>query len=144
MSETRVALYREEDGSCPFAEWFDELPAKVQDKCYLWLERLREMGHKLRRPKADFLRDEIHELRVRLGGVHHRILYSYPRHDGGGGLSRSRERAGVPPKEIDHAVERKKRFEANPAKHTYKELDMAKTLKPASPSACGRHKQLKG
>ena len=27
----------------------------------------------------------------------------------------------VPPREIDHAVERKKRFEANPAKHTYGE-----------------------
>ena len=51
-------------------EWFDELPAKVQDKCYLRLERLREMGHELRRPEADFLRDGIYELRVSLGGVH--------------------------------------------------------------------------
>jgi hypothetical protein len=51
-----VVLYREEDGSCPFIEWFDKLPAKVQDKCYLRLERLREMGHELRRPEADILR----------------------------------------------------------------------------------------
>lgn len=28
----------------------------------------------------------------------------------------------VPPKEIDHAVERKKRFEANPQRHTYQEV----------------------
>lgn len=27
----------------------------------------------------------------------------------------------VPPKEIDHAIEHKKRFETNPAKHTYEE-----------------------
>jgi len=27
----------------------------------------------------------------------------------------------VPPKEIDRAVERKKRFEANPPRHTYEE-----------------------
>ena len=59
VPKTRVALYREEDGSCPFIEWFDKLPAKVQDKCYLRLERLREMGHELRRPEADFLRDGI-------------------------------------------------------------------------------------
>lgn len=59
MPKTRVALYREEDG--PFLEWFDGLPAKVQDKCYLRLERLREMGHELRRPEADFLRDGIYE-----------------------------------------------------------------------------------
>ncbi len=77
MPKTRVALYREEDGSCPFVEWFEKLPVKVQDKCYLRLERLREMGHELRRPEADFLRDGIYELRVSLGGVHHRILYFF-------------------------------------------------------------------
>jgi hypothetical protein len=27
----------------------------------------------------------------------------------------------VPPKEIERAVERKKKFEANPARHTYQE-----------------------
>ncbi|HUA58072.1 MAG TPA: type II toxin-antitoxin system RelE/ParE family toxin [Verrucomicrobiae bacterium] len=66
--KTRVVLYREEDGSCPFVEWFNELPAKVQDKCYLRLQRLGEMGHELRRPEADFLRDGIRELRVSLRG----------------------------------------------------------------------------
>jgi putative component of toxin-antitoxin plasmid stabilization module len=96
VPKIRVALYREEDGSCPFIEWFDKLPAKVQDKCYLRLERLREMGHELRRPEADFLRDGIYELRVRLGGVHRRILYFFPRRDGGRDLSRSCERAGGP------------------------------------------------
>ena len=61
VSKTRIALYLEEDGSCPFIEWFDKLPAKVQDKCFLRLGRLREMGHELRRPEADFLRDGIYE-----------------------------------------------------------------------------------
>src|SRR6187455_2063213 len=77
VPKTRVVLYREESGSCPFVEWFDTLPAKVQDKCFLRLERLREMGHELRRPEADFLRDGIYELRVSIGGVHHRILYFF-------------------------------------------------------------------
>lgn len=121
VPKTRVALYREEDGSCPFVEWFDELSAKVQDKCYLRLERLREVGHELRRPEADFLRDGIYELRVSLGGVHHRILYFF--HGAvaavvSHGLVKERV---VPSREIDYAVERKKRFEANPAKHTYEE-----------------------
>lgn len=40
------------------------------------LERLREPGHDLRRPEADTLRNGIHELRVRLGHVNYRILYS--------------------------------------------------------------------
>lgn len=77
MPRTRVILYREDDGSCPFLEWFSELPPKVQDKCYLRLERLREMGHELRRPEADFLRDGIYELRVGWQGVHYRILYFF-------------------------------------------------------------------
>lgn len=77
MPKTRVVLYREEDGSSPFVDWFDRLPVKAQDKCYVRLERLREMGHELRRPEADVLRDGIYELRVCLGGVHFRILYFF-------------------------------------------------------------------
>jgi hypothetical protein len=64
------------------------------------------MGHELRRPEADFLRDGIYELRVSLGGVHHRILYFF--HGATAavvshGLVKERV---VPSKEIDHAVER--------------------------------------
>ena len=121
MPRTRVVLYREEDGPCPFLEWFNGLPAKVQDKCYLRLERLEAMGHELRRPEADFLRDGIYELQVSLQGVHHRILYFFHgtvaavvSH----GLVKERE---VPTKEIDRAVERQKRFKANPEKHTFEE-----------------------
>jgi phage-related protein len=102
-------------------EWFDKLPAKVQDKCYLRLEPLREIGHELRRPEADLLRDGIYELRASLGGFHYRILYFF--HGAvaavvSHGIAKERV---VPPKEIDRAVGRKKRFEANPAKHTYEE-----------------------
>ena len=53
------------------------MPAKVQDKCYLRLERLREMGHEMRRPEGDYLRNGIYELRVGLRGVHYRILYFF-------------------------------------------------------------------
>lgn len=121
MPKTRIALYREDDGFCPFIEWFETLPAKAQDKCFLRLERLRERGQELRRPEADLLRDGIHELRVSLGGVHYRILYFF--HGAiaavvSHGLVKERV---VPPKEIDQAVKRKKLFEANPVKHTYEE-----------------------
>ena len=122
MPQTRVVLYREEDGSCPFLDWFNQLPAKVQDKCYLRLERLREMGHELRRPEVDFLRDGIYELRVSQQGPHHRILYFFH-----GAITAVishglvKERA-VPLNEINRAVERKKRFVANPPRHTYEEV----------------------
>ncbi|MGD0670193.1 MAG: type II toxin-antitoxin system RelE/ParE family toxin [Bryobacteraceae bacterium] len=121
MPRTRVVLYGENDGSCPFLDWFSELPAKAQDKCYLRLERLRELGHELRRPEADFLRDGIYELRVSLQGVHYRILYFFHgtvaavvSH----GLVKQRV---VPPKEIEGAIARKKQFDANPQRHTHEE-----------------------
>ena len=79
------------------------------------------MGHELRRPEADLLRDGIYELRVSLQSVHYGILYFFHgtvaavvSH----GLIKERV---VPPKEIDRAVGRKKRFEVNPRKHTYEE-----------------------
>lgn len=121
MPRTRVVLYREEDGSCPFLEWFAELPAKVQDKCYVRLERLREMGHELRRPEADLLRDGIHELRVSLQGVHHRILYFFHGTIAAVVSHGLMKEGVVPSKEIDRAITRKKRFAANPERHTYEE-----------------------
>jgi hypothetical protein len=39
MPKTKVILYREEDGSCPFLEWIERLPVNVQAKCFLRVER---------------------------------------------------------------------------------------------------------
>jgi len=77
MPGTRVVLYQEEDGTVPFLTWFEALPHKVQDKCRVRLERLRELGHDLRRPEADYLRDGIYELRVSLQGMQYRMLYFF-------------------------------------------------------------------
>ena len=121
MPATKVVLYKDDDGSCPFLDWFAKLQPKLQDKCVVRIERLRELGHELRRPDADFLRDGIYELRVSLLGAHHRILYFF--HGNAAavvshGLMKERV---VPPKEIDRAIARKKRFEANPSRHTLEE-----------------------
>jgi len=122
VPRTKVVLYREDDGSCPFLEWFGKLPAKAQDKCFLRLERLREMGHELRRPEADFLRDGIYELRVSLQGVQYRMLYFFHRAEAvvvSHGIVKER---AVPPNEIERALDRKRQFEADPLKHTFEEV----------------------
>jgi hypothetical protein len=75
LPPTVVVFYQEEDGAVPLLEWIDRLPAKVRAKCLAHLKRLEDLGHELRRPEADYLRDGIHELRASLGGVHYRILY---------------------------------------------------------------------
>ncbi len=122
MPSTRVVLYRESDGSCPFLDWFEELPAKVQDKCFLRLERLRELGHELRRPEADFLQDGIYELRASRQGVHYRMLYFF--HGAIAAIvSHGIVKEGqVPTEEIRLALRRKRNYEANPQKHTYEEI----------------------
>ena len=77
MPKSRVVIYREEDGSAPFVNWFRELPGHARDKVFVRIERLRELGHELRRPEADFLRDGIYELRATTRGVHYRVLYFF-------------------------------------------------------------------
>src|SRR5258705_6787582 len=121
MPKMRVILYCEEDGSCPFLDWIVQLPVKAQDKCQVRVERLRELGHELRRPEADLLRDKIYELRASLQGIHYRILYFFH-----GNLAAVLSHGivkedRVPPIEITRAIERRKNFEMNPKAHTYEE-----------------------
>jgi phage-related protein len=121
MPRTTVILFQEASGAIPFLEWFDGLHAKAQDKCRVRLERLAELGHELRRPEADLLRNGIYELRVGLRGINYRMLYFFHGRDVvvvSHGLVKERE---VPPKEIDLACRRKAAFMMNSKKHTYQE-----------------------
>ena len=59
MPQTQVVFYQDDDGVVPILEWFERLPENVLDKCRVKLERLRDLGHELRRPEADYLRDGI-------------------------------------------------------------------------------------
>ena len=77
MPATKVVFYCEEDGSVPLLDWLDSLPAKALTKCRVRIERLQKLGHELRRPEADFLRDGIYELRVGLRGTNYRMLYFF-------------------------------------------------------------------
>lgn len=120
-AETKVVLYCADDGACPFLEWIEQLPVKAQAKCLLRVERLRELGHELRRPEADLLRDGIYELRASRQGVHCRILYFFHGAITAVVAHGIVKESAVPPKEIDRAIERKKRFEANPSKHCHQE-----------------------
>ena len=119
MPATRVVFFTEDDGTVPIVEWLDALVAKAQIKCVAKLKRLEDMGHELRRPEADILRDGIYELRVGLHGMNYRILYFF--HGKGEavishGITKERQ---VPPEEIDLAVERKARFQANPKRYKF-------------------------
>lgn len=120
MPPSELIFFQETDGSVPFFAWFDRLPARAQDKCAAKLERLESLGHELRRPEADFLRDGVYELRARMGTVHYRVLYFFSGRNVvvvSHGLAKE---GVVPPAEIDRAVRRKQSFEASPARHAYR------------------------
>lgn len=119
MPKTTVVFYKEGDGSVPLLEWFDTLPPKVQDKCTVRIERLAELGHELRRPEADYLGEDIHQLCVKHSGMNTRMLYFF---HGRTAVALShgfvKQRATVPPREMKKAIQRKARFESDPTRHT--------------------------
>ena len=120
MPAVHVLLYKEDDGTIPILEWLDSLPSKVQDKCVARIKRLRDLGHELRRPEADYLMDGIYELRLRHQTVNYRVLYFF--HGKSvvvltNGLTKEKE---VAPGEIDKAIVLRKRFDTIPVSHIYR------------------------
>jgi phage-related protein len=119
VPQTRVIFYCEADGTVPLLQWLDSLPEKVREKCLFRIRRLAALGHELRRPEADFLRDGIYELRVGLRGQNYRMLYFF--HGAvaavlSHGLTKEDR---VPSKDIALAIRRKRLFEQEPRRHTY-------------------------
>jgi hypothetical protein len=118
MPQTRVVLFRELNGSVPVFDWLDALPPKVVVKCISRLARLRSLGHELRRPESDLLRDGIYELRIGFQGVNYRMLYFF---DGliaavvSHGLTKER---AVPPIEIERAIRRREQYMKGRERHS--------------------------
>jgi len=121
MPRVEVIFFQEEGGNAPpLITWLDGLSQKARLKCLARLKRLEDMGHELRRPEADYLRDGIYELRASYQGIHYRLLYFFHgrsvvvvTH----GVVKGRE---VPPKEIDKAIRARDAFLRDPGVHTFK------------------------
>ena len=119
MPKIQVIFYQDETGTVPVLIWLDDLLPKIRAKCIVKIERLRELGHELRRPEADYLRDDIYELRIAYRSIQYRLLYFFYRRNTAvisQGIVKDQR---VPPAEIDLAVQRKRTLEQNPEQHTY-------------------------
>jgi hypothetical protein len=111
MPHVTVVFFKDDDGAVPMRTWLDGIPKQAQAKCLARLKRLEDLGHELRRPEADYLRDDIYELRVGLQGINYRMLYFFHGRTAAvvaHGLVKER---AVPSGGIDLAVQRKKKFE---------------------------------
>lgn len=123
MPSTEVVFYREEDGSVPLRDWLDSLERRAQAQCVACLKRLEDLGHELRRPEADYLRDKIYELRARSGRVRLRMLYFFHGRQVVVVTHGLTKRGRVPPGEIDQAVARRARFDSAPGRHTFRGME---------------------
>lgn len=119
MPQSQVIFYREGE-TVLIRDWLKKQSSKVQIKCLAYIAQLEARGHELRRPVADFLRDGIYELRPSYQGVNYRILYFFAGKDVVVLSHGLEKQSNVPAAEIERAIRRKKKYEADPAAHSYK------------------------
>lgn len=124
MPKTDVVFYKDDDDTAPaylaIQGLLQEGKRKEFAKCQTRIGRLEEMGFELRRPEADYLRDDIYELRATHKRVHYRILYFFHGRQAAVLSHLITKEGKVPDSEIDRAILHKLRFEADPEKHTFR------------------------
>jgi phage-related protein len=109
MPRTKVVYFADDHGNSPLLMRFALWPDKLIDRCRIRIGRLASLGHELRRPEADLLRDGIHELRIKYWKGNYRILYFF--HDQTAVLFDAITKEDkVPAKEIDRAITAKECF----------------------------------
>lgn len=122
MRTCDVVFYREADGSVPVLDWLARLAVqnrKALLKAHARLALLEQSGHELRRPIADTIGEGLLEMRWRVANVNYRILFFFHgRHAAvlAHGLTKE---AKLPAVDIERALARKRRFEADPQVHSY-------------------------
>ena len=123
MPTTFILFYQHKKGHAPVVDWLNELKSKNPKRfanCVGRIRQLESMGHELRRPSADYLRDGIYELRAKHRNIQYRILYFF----NGKNIavlnhSIVKKTSAVPQKDLELAIKRKEKFEQNPEQHTY-------------------------
>jgi phage-related protein len=68
-----VYHFVDEEGYKPVRDFIDSLPDREQAKIYAFIAELKDQGHNLRRPMADYLGNGIYELRPK----DNRIFYFF-------------------------------------------------------------------
>lgn len=126
MPQTDVLFYMDEHHMVPVRDWLEALQKnnrRAFAKCVARIQRLAELGHELRRPEADFLRDGIYELRAKYGHVQYRVLYFFRGRTTAVLAHAITKKGKVPDLAIDRAVRRKTAFLQDPESHSYSERD---------------------
>jgi len=124
MPRIDVVFFRDDDGTVPVLNWLQNLKQRekrVYAKCLARIAVLEEEGHELRRPLSDYLRDGIHELRIRFGTVNYHILYFLSGQTAAILAHGLMKEDRVPDKDIELAVSRRAKFVSDPEGHGYEQ-----------------------
>ena len=122
MPPTQVHFFQDERG-VPVREWLQELrrtDKRVYAKCVARIRLLAQFGFELRRPLADYLEEDIYELRIRRDRVNYRILYFFHGQNVAILMHAFVKERAIPRAELRRAIQRKEAFLKDPEKHTYK------------------------
>ena len=123
MPTTQVFFFQDER-DIPVRSWLQELrqtDKRVYAKCVVRIRLLAQLGHKLRRPLADYLEEDIYELRIRRGRVNYRILYFFHGQNIAILAHGLVKEDVIPQADLTRAIKRKEAFLKDPENHTYKE-----------------------
>lgn len=123
MPQTKLIFYKETNGKSPVHAWLVALrkeDPKAWANCRARIAQLASAGHELRRPAADYLRDDIRELRAKLGNVQYRILYFFHGHNVAVlAHGMIKEGSAVDDADIERTIQRREAFKKNPEAHTF-------------------------
>ena len=111
MAKLKVKMYDLPDGTFPVQDFIDSLDAKMQAKVLRTVKLLEENGTDLRLPYSAYLRDDILELRTKVGSDISRVLYFF--FDGGQAILTHgfiKKTQKTPPSEIERAIRYRKEY----------------------------------
>ncbi len=124
MPQTQLIFFKDDHGTVSVRDWLLELRQRHRRafaKCVVRIRRLAELGHELRRPEADFVRDGIYELRARDSRVNYRILYFFHSRNVAILAHALTKEDKLPSIDSNRAGRRKAAYESNPAAHSHEE-----------------------
>ena len=105
-----IYYFVDEKGNNPVKEFIKSLPIKERAKVFAYFVELKNQGHNLRRPIADYLTDGIYELRPK----DNRIFYFFFLKDNAVLVHAIRKKTSkVPEGDLRLCIKRKMQIEAN-------------------------------
>ncbi|MBR4576027.1 MAG: type II toxin-antitoxin system RelE/ParE family toxin [Clostridia bacterium] len=111
MPQIKAEMYDLPDGTYPIQDFIESLDIKMKTKVLWTVKVFEQFGTELREPYSKYLRDDIFELRVKVGSDISRVLYFF--FDGNKAILTHgfiKKKDKTPPGEIDRAIKYRREY----------------------------------